>query len=235
VKIRAHGVTHVGLVRNQNEDSLLIDEPHAVFAVADGVGGMPGGDVASASAVTAVKTALARDATAALSDLRRLADEAHRAVRKAADAFPGDGIATTFTLAAFSGDRVRVVHIGDSFAILVRDGRARAITREHNVENERADVESLSPYPSRYRYALTRVLGQLEPLVADVFEETLRPGDRLVVATDGLTDMVDMQDIAGICAGANDAAAATKDLLQAALDSGGHDNVTLAVVLVDTV
>jgi protein phosphatase len=117
----------------------------------------------------------------------------------------------------------------------VRDGRARAITREHNVENERADVESLSPYPSRYRYALTRVLGQLEPLVADVFEETLRPGDRLVVATDGLTDMVDMQDIAGICAGAKDAAAATKDLLQAALDSGGHDNVTLAVVLVDTV
>ncbi len=232
MKIHAHGVTNVGLVRDHNEDSLLFDVDHGVFAVADGVGGMPGGDVASAAAIAAVKTILQTEGAAALRDLPRIADQAHRAVRKAGNGFPGDSIATTFTLAHVLDGRVRVVHIGDSFAMIVRDGLCRALTREHNVENERSDIESLSPFPPRYRYALTRVLGQAEPLVADVFEEKLQPGDWLIVATDGLTDMVEFPAIATICGSAGGVDDATDQLLEAALAGGGHDNITFVVVAI---
>ncbi|MGH8019844.1 MAG: PP2C family protein-serine/threonine phosphatase [Opitutaceae bacterium] len=233
MKIHAHGVTNVGLVRDHNEDSLLVDVDHGVFAVADGVGGMPGGDVASAAAIGAVKTILKTEGAAALENLPRLADQAHRAVRGAADGFPGDGIATTFTLAYVSGGRARVVHVGDSFVLIVRDSSCRPLTREHNVENERGDIQSLAPYPPRYRYALTRVLGQAEPLVADVFEENLQPGDWLIVATDGLTDMVEFPNIAEICGGARNVKSAAESLLDAALARGGHDNITFVVIAVE--
>jgi protein phosphatase len=235
VKIHAHGVTNVGLVRDHNEDSLLIDVDHGVFAVADGVGGMPGGDVASAAAVSAVKAILKTDGAAALRDLPMLTEQAHRAVRKAGDGFPGDSIATTFTLAHVLDGRVRVVHIGDSFAMLVRNGSCRALTREHNVENERGDIQSLAPFPPRYRYALTRVLGQAEPLVADVFEEKLKARDWLIVATDGLTDMVEFPAIASICAEARDVQTVAENLLEAALASGGHDNITFIAVAIESV
>ncbi|HEX9784163.1 MAG TPA: protein phosphatase 2C domain-containing protein [Opitutaceae bacterium] len=235
MKIDAHGVTNVGLIRDHNEDSLLVDLDYGVFAVADGVGGMPGGDVASAAAVEAVREALKTEGVSALADLSKLAGLAHRAVRRAADDFPGEGIATTFTLACIADGMVRVVHIGDSFAMLVRDGQCRALTREHNVENERSDIQSLAPFPPRYRYALTRVLGQLEPLVADEFKEKLQPGDWLIVATDGLTDMVEFPSIATICSKANDVISAADQLLEAALASGGHDNITFVVIAVESV
>lgn len=230
MKIKAHGLTNVGLVRESNEDNLLVDREHSVFAVADGVGGMPGGEVASAAAVKTLQEAINADPAGALSDLNGLVERAHRAVREAGQSFGGEGICTTLTLAHIDGESISLAHVGDSFALHVHAGQCRALTREHNIENETDDVRSLAPFPPRYRYALTRVLGQPEALVPDIKQASLALGDWLILATDGLTDLVEPNDVAGICTDGKSPEAAAEELVAAALERGGHDNITLVVV-----
>lgn len=232
MNVRVHGASDPGLVRRRNEDALLVDATHAVFAVADGIGGMPGGDVASHTAVQALRTAIARDATAALADLQALVQEVHAAVQHAGTRFGVEGIGTTLTLAHLSGAALRLAHVGDSFALLVRGGRCRALTREHNVENERNDAFRPAPQSAAYRYALTRALGQPEPILADLFEDTLQLGDRLILATDGLTDVVEEAEIVRVCSDYTDPEEICTELIASALKRGGPDNVTVVVMCV---
>ncbi len=230
--LRVHGATDPGLVRRRNEDNLLVDATHNVFAVADGIGGIPGGDVASLTTIQTVRAALAHDPAATLGDLPALVQHIHEVVRQAGNRFGPEGIGTTLTLAHVSGTRARIAHVGDSFALLVRGGRCRAVTREHNVENERADIFAAAPHPPSYRYALTRAIGQPEPIQADLYEEELREGDRLVLATDGLTDVVEEAEIVRVCADYPGPQEACNELIAAALKRGGPDNITVVVIAV---
>jgi protein phosphatase len=231
MQFRVHGATDPGLVRRRNEDNFLVDADHQVFAVADGIGGMPGGDVASLTATQALRAEIARDPAGAVADLQALVQNAHEAVRRAGSRFGPEGIGTTLTLAHLSGAGVRVAHVGDSFALLVRGGRCRAITREHNVENERAEMFRLAPHPPAYRYALTRALGQPEAVAADIYEEDLREGDRLILATDGLTDVVEEAEIVRVCAEYPAPEETCAELISSALKRGGPDNITVIVIL----
>lgn len=230
--LRVHGATDPGLVRRRNEDNLLVDATHNVFAVADGIGGIPGGDVASLTAIQTVRAALAHDPAGSLGDLPMLVQRVHEAVREAGTRFGPEGIGTTLTVAHISGSRARIAHVGDSFALLVRGGRCRAITREHNVENERGDIFLSVPQPPSYRYALTRAIGQPEPVEADIFEEDLHEGDRLVLATDGLTDVVEEAEIVRACADYPGPQEACNELIASALKRGGPDNITVVVIAV---
>lgn len=233
MKLRAHGATDRGLVRELNEDCLLVDEARAFFAVADGIGGMPGGEVASQAAVEALRRELEEIPPGAPLGLDALLHRANAAVRTAGRAFGPDGIGTTLTVAHLAAGRVHLAHVGDSFALLVRGGGCRALTREHNVENERAGSGETTPYPPHYRYALTRSIGQPEPLLVDVASHELAPGDILLLATDGLTDLVALPTIAATCDALREPAAMAGELIHQALQAGGHDNITLVVVCVD--
>jgi protein phosphatase len=235
--IRAFGTSDVGLVRERNEDSFLVDDAHSVFAVADGIGGMPGGDTASQSAIAAVRDAIARAAGTPLSHeaIGKLVESAHAAVQTAGRDFGPDGIGTTMTLVHIGDGRARLAHVGDSFALLVRDGKCRALTREHNVENERTDSFSVAPYPPAYRYALTRSLGQPGPVEVELIEAELRAGDCLVLATDGLTDLVEPLQIASVCAAHAEPSAVARTLIEHACIGGGHDNITVIVVRIDSI
>lgn len=210
---------------------LLIDERRGVFAVADGLGGLPGGEVASRTAIETIRSALHRGDERRC-NLAELVQSAHSAVQEAGLAFGPSGIGTTLTMMRLEDDVARIAHVGDSFALLNRNGECLPLTREHNIENERSDVFALAPHPPGYRYALTRVVGQPEVFQPDLFEEHLRIGDRLVLATDGLTDMVDFRDIAASCNKSDDPGAIADDLIASALKAGGRDNVTVVVLVV---
>jgi len=232
MNLRVHGATDPGLVRRRNEDNFLVDTDHQAFAVADGIGGMPGGDVASLTATQALKAEIARDAATALADLQALVHRVHESVRRTGSRYGAEGIGTTLTLGHVSGSQLRLAHVGDSFALLVRGGRCRALTREHNVENERGEVLHLGSHAPAYRYALTRALGQPEDVTADLYAEELREGDRVILATDGLTDVVEDAEIVRVCAEFPGPEEACAELIAAALRRGGPDNITVIVIAV---
>jgi PPM family protein phosphatase len=230
MKLRVHGATDPGLVRRRNEDNFLVDDDHGVFAVADGIGGMPGGDVASLTAVQTVKALLTHDAEGATGDLASLVHQVHQAVQRAGLPFGAAGIGTTLTLAHVQEGRARIAHVGDSFALLLRGGRCRAITREHNVENDRRETFAAASHPPAYRYALTRAIGQPGDVAVDILEEDLRDGDRLILATDGLTDVVEEAEIMRVCTEFATPEHAAAQLISSALKRGGPDNITVVVI-----
>jgi protein phosphatase len=204
--------TEVGHVRSRNEDAVLARPERGLVAVADGLGGHPAGDVASITAMRSIdESGLTGDSGE--SDLREAADAAHHAVLSAAEDEPGRyGMGTTIVVATLGDSSARVMHVGDSRAYLLRDGRLDALTADHGTHGY-----------------LTQALGldrEIEPDVADV---DCPPGSRLLLCTDGLTNMVDDDTVADLLA-ADDLQAAVDGLVKAALDAGGIDNVTVLVV-----
>ena len=218
--------TDVGRVRAGNEDSYMVSEP--LFAVADGMGGHQGGEVASK---------LALDTLLAVNDGGDLVDtvrEANRAVYQRASEDPRlSGMGTTLTAVLAEADRFRLAHIGDSRLYLVRDGEMRRITKDHTVVERLVDEGRLTPAEAEIhpqRSILTRALGVDENV--DVDEEFLevRPGDRLLLCSDGLTGMADEADILRILSGERDVQRAADALVDIANEAGGQDNITAVVI-----
>jgi serine/threonine protein phosphatase PrpC len=210
--------TEVGYVRRRNEDSLLVEQSTGVLAVADGLGGHPCGDLASQTAVASLRDSVAggpADGADTGEWLTSALLVAHRAVHaEAGDDPEREGMATTVVLAAVDDGQATVAHVGDSRAYLLADGALRPLTRDHGMGGY-----------------ITQALG-LDRLVApDVVHVDLAPGDRLLLCTDGLTNMVDDEGIA-LLLGHGDVRQATDALVEAALANGGIDNVTVIVVQV---
>jgi PPM family protein phosphatase len=208
--------TEVGYVRRRNEDSMLVDESIGVVAVADGLGGHPCGDLASQTAVSSLRETVAggpADGVDTGGWLTAALLAAHRAVlAEAGDDPDRAGMATTVVLAAVDEGQATVAHVGDSRAYLLADGALRALTRDHGIGGY-----------------ITQALGLDRVVAPDVVHVDLSAGDRLLLCTDGLTNMVDDKRIASLL-GAGDATEATDALVEAALDNGGIDNVTVIVV-----
>jgi protein phosphatase len=202
-------------VREGNEDRFLVRESDGtlLLAVADGVGGAPGGEIAAAAAVDELALrffSAPRDRSAA----DRLADafrDANTAVLRAADASGKPEAASTLVAAAVRGDRAVIANLGDSRAYLVREGVSRQLTEDHSgpIEN-----------------GITRFVGDPRGVQPDVFVEDLRVGDRLVLCSDGLTRHVDPAEIAAR-AMVDDIDRAAVGLIGLANSRGGEDNVTV--------
>jgi protein phosphatase len=204
--------TEVGHVRSRNEDALLARPERGLLAVADGLGGHPAGDVASMAAITSLDQAsLSGDSTE--DELRAAATQAHEAVLAAADEPGRAGMGTTVVVAALAGDKARILHVGDSRAYLLDpDGALHLLTRDHGMGG-----------------FLTQALGLDHEIHPDVAEVACPPGSRLLLCSDGLTNMVDDAALARLL-GDGDAQHACDALVSAALDNGGIDNVTVVVV-----
>lgn len=205
--------TEVGHVRQRNEDALLARPERGILAVADGLGGHPAGDLASLTAVQALDEA-PLTAAASADDLVAATRDAHNAVLAVAEEEPGRlGMGTTVVLAVIDAGRARIVHVGDSRAYLLStDGALHAVTRDHGMHGY-----------------LTQALGLDRDVEPDVAEVLCEPGSRLLLCTDGLTNMVDDDKLAELL-GQGDAQQACDALVQTALDNGGVDNVTVVVV-----
>jgi protein phosphatase len=235
MRFRWAALTDDGRVRDHNEDAIW-PEPGSgdsigplLVAVADGMGGHAGGEIASR---TAIDTAVGVGGSAALriqaANLAVL-DDANRRPRLA-------GMGTTLTLAVIGPDgRVDLGHVGDSRAYLFRAGALNMVTTDHSYISEMMAAGRLTPEEAAihpYRSVVTRAIG-LEPAVdVDTFELELTPGDRLLICSDGLSSLIDDAAIAGVL-NESDPAAAARGLVEAANRAGGDDNIS--VIIVDAV
>ena len=240
MRLSSFAGTDVGLARSGNEDSHL--RGRTVFAVADGLGGHQGGEVASAMAVEPLQDldgrafADAREAAEALAEAIR---EANLAILRRARSDPELwGMGTTVTAAAVAGDRVlQLAHVGDSRAYLLRqDAPLRQLTTDHTVVQEAVARGLLTRQQAAVhpqRGVVTRAVG-LDPQVPVDLPEPLEldPGDQVLLCTDGLTEVVDDDRIAAVLAAQADGDDACTALIAAANQGGGPDNITVVLLRV---
>ena len=223
-------LSDIGRVRTHNEDSVLAQPP--LFVVADGMGGHEAGEVASSIAIETIRDHAPRrpDAKA----LARAVKAANREViRSAREGYGKQGMGTTMTAAIVEGTHIAIAHVGDSRAYLLRSGTLEQITDDHSMVADMIRRGQLSEAEARYhpnRSVITRALGTDPSVVADTYELTAGLGDRLMLCSDGLTGMLEDAMIAETLATYADPAAATRALVDAANDAGGHDNISVVVI-----
>lgn len=226
--------THVGRVREGNEDSVFPDEPGSsegptVLMVADGMGGAVAGEVASRLAVEAASADPPEEATP---EERVLA--ANRAVVDATREDPSlAGMGTTMTLVQLDADgRAEFAHVGDSRAYLLRSGELRLLTTDHTLVHELIELGRITPEEAEHhphRHLITRVLG-LGPIGVDTFTLDVEDGDRILLCSDGLNTMVSdftIQQLLDTDQGVDPTAWA---LIEHANTAGGLDNTTVVVI-----
>ncbi|MBA2320866.1 MAG: cyclic nucleotide-binding domain-containing protein [Deltaproteobacteria bacterium] len=242
-----HARTDVGLKRKHNEDSLLAAEEFGVFVVADGVGGRKAGELASAITVNtfqgyapqvkAAVDAFAADNTretrnAVLLLLDQAANAASRRVYEAAAATGRQGMTTTLVAVAVGGGAAFVVHVGDSRAYLVRNQELRQLTDDHSMVNElirRGEMTQDEAATSRYKNVITRAVGLYPTVKTDTLHVELLDGDRILLCSDGVTDMVVPSKILEILL-EPDLVPAVDALVASALEGGGKDNITAIAI-----
>jgi protein phosphatase len=226
MRFRIGASTHVGRVREGNEDSYMADEP--LFAVADGMGGHQGGEVASKLALDTLRKAT--DGVA----LAQAVQDANRAVFERAGKDPAlAGMGTTLTAFLVVGDTLRLAHVGDSRAYLLREGELQRITTDHTVVEGLVEKGELTPQEASIhpqRSILTRAIGVDGEVQVDQASIQPRPGDRLLLCSDGLTGMIEEADIQRILEEHEDPQAAADALVEAANEAGGQDNITAIVI-----
>src|SRR5262245_49755500 len=228
MRVTVGAATDIGQVREGNEDSYLVEEP--LYAVADGMGGHRGGEVASSLALEIVQQLFERHEGT-------LADQVVRANRAVFDRSQNDrsvsGMGTTLTAALIDDDKVHLVHVGDSRAYLLQDGRLTQLTEDHTLVHRmvmEGEITQEEAETHPHRSILTRALGVDESVQIDEGDVQVGTGDRLLLCTDGLTGMVSEEEIQQILVESAEPQEAVDRLVKVANRAGGIDNIT-AVVL----
>ena len=244
MKPRGWSATDVGLKRDHNEDSLLCNDALGLYAVADGMGGHLGGELASRMAVEVLEKEMTarlqpaadqpRPASVAEA-MREVTMKASRAIYDSAQANPERaGMGTTLTGLCFHGQSLTVCHVGDSRAYLLRDGRARQLTEDHSWIQEQVRAGLLSPgdaIVSRFRNIITRSVGFEPTVLPDIFTMPVEAGDCYLICSDGLSNYFSVDEIGRVLA-AQFYGEAGPALVEIANERGGDDNITSVVVYV---
>jgi protein phosphatase len=246
-------LTDVGLLRERNEDSLLLAPQHRFAAVADGMGGHLSGDVASSLAVTTLEdfysNTVGPDRTWPFPYDQELSEEENcvvTAVRlanrqvftRARQSRAEAGMGTTIVALMFTADSSQVVigHVGDSRCYRVRDGKIVQLTNDHSLVSEVAEIapwlseEEVRELPTN---VITRALGMAPDVVVDLLTTTTRPGDRYLLCSDGLNGMLSDEEILETVLGGTTLEEVCASLVEKANAAGGADNTT--VVLAEVV
>ena len=237
--MKAAWKSDIGKVRNNNEDSVLVDPLRGIFLLADGMGGASGGEVASRLAVdTAYDFLRDRVGDANQASLPKLLVEAlaaaHSAVYRGGINTPSlEGMGTTLEIVVIKGRKAHLCHLGDSRVYLMRNEDVRQITTDDNlaaflVNEKHIPPEKVPPYA---RHMLTQAVGSSETLIPDLHAIELQAGDIVIICSDGLTGALADEDIAAIIRNSrDDLDAAATDLIREANVRGGFDNISAVLV-----
>jgi protein phosphatase len=222
----------VGRVREANEDSYLVADP--LYAVADGMGGHLAGDVASGIAVSTIKTKAEEKMPATTDELAELLRIANRNIWERSQSDPGvRGMGTTTTLVKLEGDQAHLAHVGDSRAYLFSDGELSQITEDHTLVSRMVREGRLRPEEAErhpQRSIITRALGVDSDVDVDSITLTVKPGDRILLCSDGLTSMIGESEIRDVLASEPDPQRAADRLVELANAAGGEDNITVVIL-----
>lgn len=225
------GKTDAGRKRRRNEDAFVLEPP--LFAVADGMGGAQAGEVASRLAAAAFREFHDADELDPEQRVAAIIQEANRRIyeRARSDA-QASGMGTTITAALLTGADVALGHVGDSRAYRLRQGALEQLTEDHSlvadlVRSGRLSPEEADAHPQRS--VITRALGTDADVDVDTFTIQAVPGDVFLLCSDGLTTMVDEDEIVETIGRSATLEEATKALVKAANRAGGEDNVTVVL------
>jgi serine/threonine protein phosphatase PrpC len=231
MKVGQHAsLSDTGRKRLRNEDSVVVSAP--LFAVADGMGGAKGGQLASqlAAAVFDQHTSGGLDGT---TRLRALVTEANRRIFARAQREPAlSGMGTTVTAAILEDEHIAIVQVGDSRAYRLRNGVLDQLTDDHSLVAELVRAGRLTPEEAALhpqRAVITRALGTDPTIAADVFATDAQPGDLILLCTDGLTTMLDDAALTAALLESKDAQTAVRTLVRGANQAGGDDNISVVV------
>jgi serine/threonine protein phosphatase PrpC len=245
--LRFHARTDVGLKRRQNEDALLALEDYGLFVVADGVGGRKAGELASAITVDTFQAYAPRlrETTEAygispnrstrnevLAALDEASNTASNRVYDTAHGTGREGMTSTLAALLIGGGAAFVAHVGDSRVYLLRDGQLRQLTEDHSLVNEQLRAGAITPEEaarSAHRHVITRAIGLYPTVHSDTLAVDLVAGDRLLVCSDGVSDLVRPDRMTELLRQA-DVSHAVEGIVDEALANGGKDNITAIAV-----
>ena len=237
MKFRSFALTDIGLARPENEDSFLCNDPYQVYAVADGIGGLPSGGQASQMAVAVLEQIMARHPVGGAIDYQRTLEEINEKVFLLGRVLsPQFGIGSTLVFVHVTGVKMHFGHVGDSTAFRLRSKVLEQLTTDHTIETElkqrTARGEPLGLLMEN-RNALTRCIGQPPPLEPDCFTHTILPHDRYLLCSDGVTRFVPQAEIAHVLEESATPELAVNSLIDRANDRGGMDNSTGVALFFD--
>ena len=249
--IKASGITDVGLKREGNEDYFSTDDTLGLYVVADGMGGHLAGEVASKVAVELINKSFSHwiDTAAPVEDIFGMPDQtltrkgnyilssirlANKVIHEMAqmhDEYHGMGT-TVAVLAVFQG-RIIAANIGDSRIYMLRNGHLERLSKDHTIVSEQVEMGIMDPKDaetSPLKHVLTRNLGSAESVTAEIFEFEPADGDRFLLCTDGLTDLLNDEEILQMIQAEESPEVLCRNCVDEALKRGGHDNTTVISV-----
>ena len=252
VELDVASLSHPGMVRSHNEDSVFVDAGAGIAVLADGMGGYNAGEVASGIAVNVVSNGMVPelssgrelskvDAQSGLSHAALLLQQqiaaANKGIYDAAQARPEcAGMGTTIVAAVFFGNRVSIGHIGDSRCYRLRGEKFEQLTHDHSLLQEQIDSGQITAEQAKYslnKNLVTRALGIEAIVPADISEYRLEPNDIYLLCSDGLTDMVDPEVVQGVVDDRRtELPQAAAELVDLANQNGGRDNISVILVRV---
>jgi len=233
----------IGRLREDNQDAFAAEPEAGLFLVVDGMGGHRGGAIAAATVAQdlppVIELGLDRLRTRNGRSIRRLLRKAildqSRHVHREGDSESGCiGMGATLVLALFAGDRVYIANVGDSRIYRLRKGRLEQFSEDHSVVSELLGAGQITPDEAANhvdRGVVTQYMGMPEAVEPHVRSAALKPGDRFLLCTDGLTDLVSDEAIAETLVANPEPQAACRTLVEAANRAGGTDNVTVILTL----
>lgn len=247
MKIASYGLSNVGMKRGQNEDNYLINEDLNLYVVADGMGGHLGGEFASKMAVSTVEEVIERLSTEGPVNgvnareipsgdrLRFAIKEAGRRIFDQAlydEALKGMG--TTTVAALINDGKAFIANVGDSRGYLIRNGKIEQVTEDHSLVGEQVKAGILSAHDARahrLKNIITRSVGYQEEVESDVSERALQPGDKILLCSDGLSNLVEDSEMQQVVT-QYPLSEACERLVELANQKGGDDNITVILIQV---
>ena len=238
--IKTFSVTNIGKRRKLNQDFVYTSEEPVghlpnLFVVADGMGGHKAGDYASKLAVTTMVEEIAgSDETIPEKLLGRAIETANGKVRESAEKMPElEGMGTTVVAASCDGDTLSIANVGDSRLYIIGGHEIRQITRDHSWVEEMVRRGGLGRDEARNhpdKNIITRAVGAEDTVKADFFSVKLKEGDLILMCTDGLTNMLEDEEIRMILDGARDIVEKAEELVRRANENGGMDNISVILI-----
>lgn len=235
--------TDPGLTRDNNEDAVAVDALTGLCILADGMGGYNAGEIASGMATAFIKSEMGRWLSQAgrhanAKEIRRAmeicVENANHSIFNAANSNPQyTGMGTTLVVGVFQPARLMLGHIGDSRCYRLRGSELQQITKDHSLLQEQMDAGLITPeqaQTSLNKNLVTRALGVEDTVLLEVNEHRVEDGDIYLMCSDGLSDMLNDEGIAGILRGSGSLDQKARQLVVAANDNGGRDNISVLLV-----
>lgn len=237
LKYSFYGATDVGQERTCNEDALLMNEAYGLFAVADGVGGLLGGDIASDMALTELEKSVLLCQNYQTVNFNNIFHTVLDAVNEHGESICDKfGIATTLTAVRVNGKSAKIGHVGDSGLVVFRGNEYKKITEDHTIANQiRAECHENETInlPEYYTRALAQCIGLVKDFNPQATEISIEKGDRILLYTDGLTKEMTFGEIHQIVDKSETPREAIRKLIKTANDRGASDNVTAILIFAD--